>query len=269
MDTRRIVATGALAALAIAAHGAVAAPQGASAVAKANRAALEPSRPDRFTGGEQVFSYAPGRLYEIWTAPLRVTTLSLGRGEDVASIAAGDTVRWQIAETRSGSGADQRTHILIKPFERGLATNLVIATNRRVYLVMLRSGAEGDFNLAASWTPEPPAPPPPPPAASPPTPAEPQILASAFKITARGPRPPWTPTAVMTDGARTYVALPSGATTGEAPTLSVLGPDGEPKLVNQRQRGSLLIVDGVIDRAELRLGKQRPVQIVRLPEAAP
>lgn len=36
-----------------------------------------------------------------------------------------------------------------------------------------------------------------------------------------------------------------------------------------RQRGSLIIVDGVIDRAELRLGKRRPVQIVRLAEAAP
>lgn len=269
MDPGRILAAGALAALTIAAHGAAAAPQGASAVAKANRAALEPSRPDRFTGGEQVFDYAPGRLYEIWTAPLRVTTLSLARGEEVTSIAAGDTERWQIAETRSGAGADQRTHILIKPFERGLATNLVIATNRRVYLVMLRSGSEGGFNLAASWTPEPPAPLPPPDAASPPEPAEPQLLATAFKITARGGRPPWTPTAVMTDGARTYVALPSGATAGEAPTLTVLGPDGEPKLVNQRQRGSLIIVDGVIDRAELRLGKRRPVQIVRLAEAAP
>ncbi|MGH6999094.1 MAG: TrbG/VirB9 family P-type conjugative transfer protein, partial [Phenylobacterium sp.] len=79
----------------------------------------------------------------------------------------------------------------------------------------------------------------------------------------------WTPTAVMTDGARTYIAFPPQVASSEVPALTVLGPDGERKLVNQRQRGALLIVDGVIDRAEMRLGRQRPVQIVRLPDVAP
>ena len=52
----------------------------------------------------QVFSYAPGRVFEVWTAPLRVTTLTLGPGETVTAKAAGDTVRWVVGDTISGSG---------------------------------------------------------------------------------------------------------------------------------------------------------------------
>jgi len=43
----------------------------------------------------------------------------------------GDTVRWVIADMTSGSGDAKRTHILVKPFASGLATDLVITTDRR------------------------------------------------------------------------------------------------------------------------------------------
>ena len=59
----------------------------------------------------------------------------------IVSKAAGDTVRWQLAETTSGDGAAQQTHILIKPLERDLKTNMVLTTSRRVILIALRSGS--------------------------------------------------------------------------------------------------------------------------------
>ncbi|WP_293481398.1 TrbG/VirB9 family P-type conjugative transfer protein, partial [Phenylobacterium sp.] len=99
---------------------------GRAAIAAANASALATSRSRAFLGGVQVFVYDPGRVYEVWTAPLRVTTLTLSPGETIISKAAGDTVRWQIGETQSGEGPGQRAHVMIKPLQRGLETNLVL-----------------------------------------------------------------------------------------------------------------------------------------------
>lgn len=245
---------------------------GRAAIAAANAQARETSRARAFVGGVQVFVYDPGRIYEVWTAPLRVTTLTLSPGETLVSKAAGDTVRWQIGETRSGEGPGQRGHVMIKPLERGLKTNLVLATNRRVYLVQLRSGAPEAFNTAVTWDvgavldagP-----------ASEVAPAVPTALAppqgpldAGFRIVPKGRRPSWTPQAVMTDGARTFLRFPPGLGAGEAPALFALGPGREVRLINYRQRGDLWVVDQVLDAAELRLGSKRP-QVVRIERSAP
>ena len=58
---------------------------GPAAIAAANASARETSRARGFLGGVQVFAYEPGRVYEVWTAPLRVTTLTLSPGEMVVS----------------------------------------------------------------------------------------------------------------------------------------------------------------------------------------
>lgn len=240
---------------------------GRMAIAAANATAREASRSRGFVGGVQVFAYDPGRVYEVWTAPLRVTTLSLSRGEVVISKAAGDTVRWQIGETQSGEGPDQRAHVMIKPLVRGLETNLVLATNRRVYLVQLRSGDPAAFNAAVTWdlqsvidaaAPQAPAPPVPAPMVTPQGP-----LDAGFRIRAKGRRPAWTPSAVATDGVRTFLSFPPGVTLGEAPALFALGPRGDVQLVNYRQQGGLWVVDRVLGAAELRMGGRRP-QVVRI-----
>ena len=62
-----------------------------------------------------------------------MTDIALQPGENLVAVAAGDTVRWVIGDTTSGTGADKRTHVLVKPFTAGLATNLVITTDRRSY----------------------------------------------------------------------------------------------------------------------------------------
>lgn len=236
---------------------------GPTAIAEANRLARVPSSPGRFLGGLQVFDYAPGRTYEVWAAPLRVTTLTLPEGETVTSLAAGDTVRWQIGQTSSGEAATRQVHILVKPLQRELATNLVISTSRRLYVVALRSGPAASFNSAVAWAPDPP-----PPAARP----EPPSLIAAlpldagYRIKPRGRRPAWTPVAVMTDGVHTLILFPAALAHHEAPTLFMLSPSGEAQLVNYRQQGATYVIDRVLDAAELRLGERRPqiVQIRRL-----
>lgn len=241
---------------------------GQAAIAAANVTARETSRTRGFVGGVQVFVYDPGRVYEVWTAPLRVTTLTLSPGETVTSKAAGDTVRWQIGETSSGEGPNQRAHVMIKPLQRGLETNLVLATNRRVYLLQLRSGTPEAFNTAVTWdvaavldAPDP--------AALQAAPAPQGLvtpqgpLDAGFRITAKGKRPAWTPAAVMTDGVRTFLTFPPSVTAGETPALFAVAPDGKAQLVNYRQQGGLWVVDRVLQAAELRVGGRRP-QVVRI-----
>jgi len=248
---------------------------GRAAIAVANQAARAPSRGDSFVGGMQIFAWSPGRVFEIWAAPLRVTTLTLGEGETLVSKAAGDTVRWQIGETRSGAGAMERTHVLLKPLERGLETNLVLTTNHRVYLLHLKSGSAEAFNAAIGWEY----------AAdaandgtkagaedqSPITPSlEPQgPIDAGYRIEPQGRRPRWTPSSVFNDGVRTFILFGAELQVDEAPGLFVLTPGGEAQIVNYRQQGGLFIVDRVFDRAELRLGDRRPqiVRIRRLTEA--
>ncbi len=245
-------------------------PTGRAAIARANQAARAPSRADGFVGGVQVFAWSPGRVFEIWTAPLRVTTLTLGEGEVLVSKAAGDTVRWQIGEVASGTGAALRTHVLLKPLERGLETNLVLTTNRRVYLLDLKSGAADAFNAAVAWDEVEPMgsgagpeadvdePKGPDPLVTPQRP-----LDARYRIEPRGRRARWTPSSVFNDGLRTFIAFDADLQVDEAPVLFVLTPDGEAQMVNYRQQGGLFVVDRLFDRAELRLGDLRP-QVVRI-----
>jgi type IV secretion system protein VirB9 len=252
--------------------------EGRPAIAAAERAARSRSRAGNFVGGLQLFAYAPGRVYEVWTAPLRVTTLTLSPGETVVAKAAGDTVRWQIGETRSGDGEAQRTQVLVKPLKTGLETNLVLATNRRIYLIALRSGEAEAFNAQVAWDAAatrrappstPPAPPPPPPPPRPASPAQPAKLDGRYDIDPKGRPPRWTPTAVFADGRRTYIVFPRTLSADEAPALFALGPDGGRQMVNYRQQDGLWVADRVLARAELRLGAKRAqaVRITRKAEA--
>lgn len=248
-------------------------PSGRTAIAAANRTARAGSRADGFVGGLQVFAWEPGRVFEIWTAPLRVTLLTLAPGETVTAKAAGDTVRWQIGESVSGSGSAARTHVLIKPLTAGLETNLVVTTNQRVYMLALRSGSTDSFNAAVAWDDG---------AVSVPglqeasSAARPPIVSPAdlapvaprgpldarYRVEAQGRTPRWTPTAVFNDGVRTFLTLPPEARVDETPALFIVS-GGDRQLVNYRQSDGMIIVDRVFDLAELRLGDRRP-QIVRV-----
>lgn len=65
-------------------------------------------------------------------------------------VAAGDTVRWIIGDTESGTNAGKQVHILVKPTRPELMTNLVINTDRRTYHMELRS-TEKSYMASVSW----------------------------------------------------------------------------------------------------------------------
>ncbi|WP_442757517.1 TrbG/VirB9 family P-type conjugative transfer protein, partial [Pseudomonas sp. PM2] len=87
------------------------------------------------------YPFTQGALYQVYTAVGQITDIALQPGEQLVGsgpVAAGDTVRWVIGDTQSGSGATLQVHILVKPTRPDLMTNLVINTNLRTYHMELR-----------------------------------------------------------------------------------------------------------------------------------
>src|SRR3546814_6375211 len=112
-------------------------PSGARTVAAAIERARVRPRAAGWQGARQTFVYTPGGLYQVTAAVGRVTAIVLQEGEslsDVGAVAAGDTVRWVIGEAASGTGPTRRTHILVKPTDPGLVTNLVIKDRKSTRL---------------------------------------------------------------------------------------------------------------------------------------
>ena len=102
---------------------------------------MQPVR-DGFINAVQVYPFSGGALCQVYAAPGQVTDVALQEGEQLVGsgpVAAGDTVRWIIGDTESGAGATKRVHILVKPTRPDLITNLVVNTDRRTYLLELRS----------------------------------------------------------------------------------------------------------------------------------
>jgi type IV secretion system protein VirB9 len=129
-------------------------PQAIRPIAAATDAARVSPRPAGWQGATQLFIYAPGGLYQVYAAVGQVTDIVLEEGEtlsDTGAVAAGDTVRWVIGEAASGSGTSRRTHILVKPTDPGLRTNLVINTDKRTYHVELRS-TSATYMASVGWS---------------------------------------------------------------------------------------------------------------------
>ncbi|MBB3810906.1 MULTISPECIES: P-type conjugative transfer protein TrbG [Pseudochelatococcus] len=238
----------------------------AGRVTNANAAARVEPRREGYYNSIQIYPWSEGALYQVYAAPGQITNIALEPGENLTGagpIAAGDTARWIIGDTESGSGVTRRVHVLVKPTRADISTNLVITTDRRTYMIELRSG-ETPYMPAIAWAY------PTPPAsqrqAAPATPIIPAAAARNYRYNLTGATPPWRPVAVYDDGRRVYIVFPRGIAQGELPPLFVLGPEGEAQIVNSRIHQNILIVDRIFAAAELRLGsgeRQQTVRIVR------
>ena len=235
-------------------------------------ARIQPSR-SSYLNAIQQYPWSDGALFQIYTAPGQITDIALQEGEELVGpgpVASGDTVRWIIGDTVSGSGAARRVHILVKPTRAGIATNLVINTSRRTYHVELRA-TTSTYMAGVSWT----------------YPQDELIalraaeaerertapIASNIDITAldfdyriSGAHTSWRPVRVFDDGRQVFVEFDKRVGVGDMPPLFVLGDKDAVELVNYRVQGRFMIVDRLFDRAQLRLGgggKTRQILIER------
>jgi type IV secretion system protein TrbG len=220
-------------------------------------------------GEDGVVRYLFGAtLPTVVCAPLQICNLSLQPGEVVHDVQVGDSVRWKISPSMSGSGSEQTTHLIIKPVDAGLVSSLNVATNRRTYAIKLVSTQQHwmplvafnyrfnypddmqqqwyayrqtvAFGAAANRLP---------------TGANTGNLDFGFQLS--GDDPSWKPLRIYTDGAKTYIEFPRTISFTSAPALVALDntggwfSSGSTQMVNYRMLGNRYVVDRVLDRAEL------------------
>ena len=209
-------------------------------------------------------------------APLRVCDLALQPGEIVNAVNLGDSVRWKITPSISGSGGTQTTHLIIKPTDAGLISSLDVETNRRTYAVKLVSTQASWMPLVAFNYPD-----------------DAQTQWQAYQQTVSfgaaattlptgenvanlqflcisGTSASWSPTRAYTDGTKTYIEFPSAISFQAAPALVALANDGSwfarpsAQVVNYRVLGNRYVVDAALDRAALISGVGEDQQRVTL-----
>ncbi len=241
-------------------------------IADANRkAALGPDREGYFNA-IMTYDFAEGALYQVYAAPLRLTTIELQPGEKIVGRpAAGDTVRWVMDVGRSGAAPMEQQHLYIKPTRSGLGTTMVVTTDRRTYYLELHSfedtyvaavrwrypqdevsqletAAAREDSLARATTA---------------TNVNLDTLNFAYRISVEKGNPSWVPVQVFDDNRKTFIRFPSTMLNREAPALFVVSSASDVQIVNYRVKNDYYVVDRLFDRAELRVGQQDQ-EIVRI-----
>ena len=250
---------------------------GFQAVSYANDAAIVKPTTDNYLNAIQLYPYTPGSLYQVYTSPKQVTDIALEKGEGLITVSAGDTERWTVGDTVSGTGANEQVHILVKPMAANLATNAIITSTLRTYYLDLKSFAD-TYMAAVSWRY--------------PHDAIRELRSSSrerplvqkasfervdtrlrpedlrFDYIIKGDTPHWRPTRVFDDGAKVFIEFPEGLAVSEAPPLFITdGKGSKSKLVNYRVRDGYYVVDRLFDAAELRLGEKNQT-VVRIKRAS-
>ncbi len=201
-------------------------------------------------------------------AVLQICDIALQPGEQVNSIHIGDQARWLVEPAITGTGRSEVQHLIIKPMDVGLATSLIVTTNRRSYHMQLRSHRKKFMPRVAFIYPE-----------------DVHAKFAAIKKhrrTAQEERDTqvlptgeylgdldfgydvsgttrWKPVRVYNDGVKMVIQMPSTITQNEAPTLLVVRENGwfddeQQEIINYRMQGDRYIVDGMPEKVILIAG---------------
>jgi type IV secretion system protein VirB9 len=232
-------------------------------VEKASLLSLQSPRKVKVTGAKTIFNYLETAVYEVTSAVDHITDIQLKAGETLTTPpTSGDTVRWSVGVMKSGSAPNETTHLIVKPLDENIQTNLIIATDQHVYQLRLKSGnyhtpvvawnypEDNERALKEATRRE----------ASQEVTITPEALRFSYEI--RGiDKYPWTPLRVFDDGQKTFIQMPKDMRVTEAPALFLIDEGSEPLLANYRVKGDFYIVDRLLEKAELRVGPSKRVTI--------
>lgn len=205
------------------------------------------------------FLYEENKIYNVYCRVNNITTILLNSDENIVSIQAGDTARWDVVESVTGSSEGQRTAIMIKPLsyqEKLLKTTLMILTDKRYYTLNLvsardwynpvvkflypkefKKALEKKLNSEENLYKTDPA-------------------ALNYKYTVNTKRYDFVPSTIFDDGQKTFLVLKKEIQ--EMPAFYI--KEGkELRLVNYRTKGNYIIIDRTFDEGVLQLGKKRVI----------
>lgn len=247
-------------------------PKEKQAVTLADQWKNKPDMPFMAEDGSIQFIYG-STLPSVVCAPLYACDVALQPGEVVLQVLLGDSSRWKVCPGISGKGENTVSHLVIKPSDVGLSTNLVIHTDRRSYNIQLVSKKDQWVPFVSFSYPED-------------TQAqwaayrEQQQQRLSAKITTnvnatapdlnfnykiRGNSTPWKPVRVYSSSGKTYIQFPSTIKYDKIPALVILDRN-QKQVVNYRIANNKYVVDQIIDKAALIRGvgkNQERIEILK------
>jgi len=217
--------------------------------------------PNIKTDGFERFAYSNMNQPIINCMPFQETIITLQAGEKFTSITSGDpqNLSYMVAVSGSSTGTETQ-QVLVKPGLSKMSTNLVIATDKRVYNILIVVGAsknkvtrnvafwypddmtasinqkiekQNDVDMNAERTPQL------------------DLSKANFNYKISGDEPSWTPVRVFDDGKRTWIELPKGADNKSLPSILVQSASGQDTKYNQAFYSPYIIVDGIFGQAKL------------------
>ena len=226
-----------------------------------------------FIGEQGYVIYPYGEVIPIITCrPMRMTDVALEPGESIMGIHAGNTVRWMFSPSQSMKNGLAVSHIVVKPSQPGISTNLLVHTDKRTYNLDFTATDNSQYirgvtfsyqtnDLTAIFTRSQ--------QSNPRKPLEDELqlgtdgvnldtLYTRYTIIDNN-KVDWKPDAVFDDGNKTYIRMPLRFS--ETPAFYIY-LDKKETLSNYRVKGRYYIVDRLFDRAYLKIGSKR-VAIVR------
>ena len=108
--------------------------------------------PTLHDGIATIYPYSPNHSWTVYCAPLRATEIRLNPDEttDKDSVVLGDSLRWAIKVSRQA--------VMVEPLgttaDPNMVTNLIIATTRRSYHLLVRLGAARSMAAIAWYYPD-------------------------------------------------------------------------------------------------------------------
>lgn len=204
------------------------------------------------------FPFEPNDTFVVLTRPKSVTDIVLHPDEEVISLALGDTFQWQVKDVKG--------HVFVKPLRPNISTSVTLVTSARTYQFTLQSSPEdGVWYQRVGFT-------------------YPQLLviererqavakrtqeAEIARLDAQLASPKlspenlnfdysisgeasFRPKQVFDDGKFTWVRMPK---TQDMPAFFMVGDDGGIELINTHLRGEYVVVQRLVDKLLLKLGK--------------
>jgi type IV secretory pathway VirB9-like protein len=221
---------------------------------------------------ERVYEYADGQAVRVEVAVGVPLTLQFGADEYVIARVGGDRGYasddtehpWMV---KIGEPGSKYPYVHITVTKPGLTTSLAIPTSKRLYLIDLRSVASSKTRLVRwDYAPE-----------ALPVVHKPRLLPDplasrtynvGYAVETPGEAPTWMPRQVADDGQKAYVLFPLNLSVMEAPLARLVGPNG-PELFNPRLVDSVMVVDHLFQRIELRLGATEQAPVVTITRQTP
>lgn len=240
------------------------------ALKKAYRQYLNTGKaPNITTDGFEQFAYGTGHQPVIATSPLELTVISLEPGEKVTNVSSGDPLRWSYSMAYSGQDKTRQAHVMVKPSQPDISTDLVITTDKRMYTLKMTTTKDAKYvrdvrfwypqemqeywdNYNAEQT-------------SKLSKEQQDKVAEVpninlnnlnfnYDISHKGwTTPSWQPTRVFDDGEHTYIQFPPSISSRDMPALFILNGDNK-ELVNYRAKLPYFVVDKLFQKAVLVTG---------------